>query len=581
MKKIKILPDNLINKIAAGEVVERPASVVKELIENSIDANATSIKIEIKDGGKKLIRVIDNGEGIEKDDLFLAFERHATSKIYREEDLYKISTLGFRGEALPSIASVSKIKARAKTKDSDTGYEILLEGGVIKNFHEVSMNNGFIIEVKDLFFNVPVRKKFLKKSETEFYHIENIFKRFSLIYPEIEFQLTHNLKKKYFFPRVKNIISRLEEIYSENIIEKLIPFKVEHEDIIIEGYISTPDLVLNSAREINIFVNKRFVKDKIILNAIKDGYASKISKGEYPYVILNINIPYDKVDVNVHPTKLEIKFKEPNKIYSAIKNSISMLFSENVYYNLKTHHDEKDSTTFEKIKNLIMETIPKYKFHKDEEVIEDEYPEFLTQPYVIEDEKGFFSRLKIIGTLFNSFIILEDTSKVYLIDQHAAHERINFERLKKQIKENSVEIKKFILPDLLEIPEQYKDILEAHIDFLSTIGFLIEKLDDKSYTLKGIPLILEDVDYKNFILTTLERLIELESTDEHEKIMDKILADIACASSIKSNTYLDEKSIRNFLKEFDFTPNNLTCPHGRPIIKEITKDEIFKWFKRK
>jgi len=575
MKKIKILPDNIINQISAGEIIERPASVVKELIENSIDANSTSIKVEIKDGGKKLIKVTDNGEGIARDDLFLAFERHATSKISDEKDLNKISTLGFRGEALPSIASVSKIKARSKTINQETGYEIIIEGGNVKKFFEVAMNEGFIIEVKDLFYNTPVRKKFLKKTETELFYIENVLKKFILIYPEIEFTFINNFRKKYFFPKAKNLLSRIEEVYNEEISSTLIPFKVEHEDIFIDGFISPPHINISTSREINLFVNKRFIKDRLILSAIKDAYSSKIPQGKYPYVILNINIPHDKVDVNVHPTKIEVKFAEPQKIYSVIKNSISMLFAENVYYKVK-EETEKKFNPFDNIKSFLVDIIGK----KEEEKAFKEEQEEINFEDNFQEEKGFFSKMKIIGSLFSSIIILEDGEKAYFIDQHAAHERINFEKLKKQIKENRVEIKKFLIPDIIELSEKYKNLLNEYLEAFKEVGFIIEKLDEKTFVLKGIPSILEDIDYRDFIISSIDEILVSGKTSTIENLKDKILSSIACKSSITANTYLDMNFIKKFLKELDNTPNNLTCPHGRPIIKEIPKEEIYKWFKR-
>ncbi len=580
-KKVKLLPEEIVNKIAAGEIIERPASVVKELMENSVDAKATSIKVEIKDGGKKLIKVIDNGEGMERDDLFLAFERHATSKIYKKEDLFKISTLGFRGEALPSIASVSKVKARAKTKDSDTGFEITIEGGKVKNLTEVSMNKGFIIEVKDLFFNVPVRKKFLKKSDTEYFHIENIFKKFVFVYPEIEFSLYKNGRRKLFFPKTNKLINRIYDIYKDEISENLIPFKVEHEDIFIEGFLSPPDITFLNPKEINFFVNGRYVRDKIILSAIKDAYSGKIEQGKYPLAIIYLNIPYDKVDVNVHPAKFEVKFAEPQKIYNLIKNSIATLFAENVYYYNKKLEKE-DISSFEKLKNKLKESVEKYfiKENEEKEEFEPIYEEVVKSKEDLFEEKGFFTKLNYIGTLFSSIIVLEDEEKVYFIDQHAAHERINFEKLKNQIKNNRIEIKKFLIPDILELPERLKPLLESYYDKLKDFGLIIEKFDNDTYVIKGIPSILGDIDFKDFIIELLYELDEIGNSIKDEMIKDKILSSIACKSSIKANVPLDEKSIKVLLKNLDETPNIKTCPHGRPIVKEFKKEEIFKWFKR-
>ena len=583
MKKIKLLPEHIINKIAAGEIIERPFSVVKELIENSIDANASSIKVEIKNGGKKLIKVIDNGDGVDRDDLFLAFERHATSKIKSEKDLERISTLGFRGEALPSIAAVSKIKACSKTKNSDTGFEIILEGGKVKNLTEISMNNGFHIEVKDIFFNVPVRKKFLKKDETEFFYIENIFKKFAFVYPQIEFVLIHNNRKKFFFPKVTKHIDRIYDILNDDVAGKLIPFKVEHEEIFVNGFISTLDLTVPNTKEINIFVNGRFIKDRIILSAIKDALINKIESGKYPYAIIYITIPYEKVDVNIHPTKLEVKFQNPQLIYTILKKAISNIFIENIYYKKEDLISEEEKFNFNKIKNFLKESVSKYISSKEEEEIFFDpihYEDQNFQPKDIFKEQGFFSKMKIVGSLFDTFIILENHDDFYLIDQHAAHERINFEKLKKQVIENRVEIKKFLIPEILEIKETSKILLEMYYEKLKDFGIIIEKFDDDSFILKGIPAVLENIEANDFIIQLLNDIHEKGTSIKKEEFINTILSSIACQSSIKANVFLDYNGIKNLLEDLDNTPNNMTCPHGRPIFKKFNKNDLYKWFKR-
>ncbi len=584
MKKIKLLPENIINKIAAGEIIERPFSVVKELVENSIDAKSTSIKIDIKNGGKKLIKVIDNGEGVDRDDLFLAFERHATSKIKNEKDLEKISTLGFRGEALPSIASVSKIRAASKTKDSDTGFEIILEGRKVKTLNEITMNNGFLIEVKDLFFNVPVRKKFLKRDETEFFYIESIFKKFAFVYPEIEFTLIHNGRKKYFFPKVKKYIDRIYEILDEKVAGKLVPFQVENEEIYVRGFISTPDITVPNTKEINIFVNGRFVKDRIILSAIKDALTGKIEHGKYPYAIIYLTIPFEKVDVNIHPTKLEVKFENPQLVYNTIKNAISNIFIEKLYHNYHVGSPiEEEKFNFDKIKNFFKESVSKYITTKNEENIFFEPIEYdenhITKKDIFQD-KGFFSKMKIVGSLFDTFIILENNDEFYLIDQHAAHERINFEKLKKQILENRIEIKKFLIPEIIEVNETTKKLIEVYYEKLKDFGIIIEKFDNESFILKGIPSVLENIEVNDFIIELLNDIHEIGSSLKKEEFLNTVLSSIACKSSIKANIYLDYNAIKNLIIELDNTPNNLTCPHGRPIFKKFNKDELYKWFRR-
>ncbi len=356
-RKIKLLPEKIVNKIAAGEVVERPASIVKELIENSIDAKADTIKVEIKDGGKKSIKVIDNGEGMPKEDLLMAFERYATSKIKDVNDLMKIQTLGFRGEALPSIASVSKIKARSKIPKDEIGFEINIEGGSIKNVNEVAANNGFTIEVKDLFYNVPVRRKFLKKTSTESFYIENVIKKAAICYPLFDITFINNGRTKTF-PKANNLLKRIEQIYSKEIADSLLPFRIEDEEVFISGYISTPDITSSNSYDINIFLNGRFVKDRTVYAAIRDAYKGKIFEKRYPYIFIFMNIPFDKVDVNVHPAKLEVRFHNENKIYTLVKNTLSTVLS-NDFKPFNKKIIEKAPDKFNNFKNFIKSSIEK------------------------------------------------------------------------------------------------------------------------------------------------------------------------------------------------------------------------------
>ena len=324
-KKIKLLPEKLINKIAAGEVVERPASIVKELLENAIDAKSDKIKIEIKDGGKKLIKITDNGEGLSMDDLFLAFERHATSKISTFDDLFNIQTLGFRGEALPSIAAVSKVKAMAKEESSDTGAEIIIEGGIVKKVSEIAMNRGFTIEVKDLFFNTPARLKFLKKSSTEYFHIESVIKRFLIANPHVGFTIINNNRTKYYNKTAK-LSDRIEQIYGTKISSFLLPFRIDEHEFSVHGYITPPEITSPSSYDINVFLNGRYIRDRTVYMAVRDAFKGKIFDKRFPYVFIFLEIPYDKVDVNVHPAKLEVKFQNEKRIYGVLREVLEKIF---------------------------------------------------------------------------------------------------------------------------------------------------------------------------------------------------------------------------------------------------------------
>ncbi len=583
--KIKLLPDTIINKIAAGEVVERPASIVKELVENSIDAKANKIKIEIKNAGQKLIKVSDNGEGLTRDDLLLAFERHATSKISDINDLYSITTLGFRGEALPSIASVSKIRTKSKTINCNIGFEIFLEGGVIKNVSEVAINPGFTIEVRDLFFNVPARLKFLKKPATENAYIDNVVKRFLLSNPLKEFTFISNNRTK-FYPKCKNIIDRIEQIYSENISSKLIPFTIEDEEFYISGYVSPPDITTAYSNDVSIFLNGRFIKDRTIYFAIKEAYKGKIFEKRYPYIFLYINIDPAKVDINVHPAKLEVKFHNSQRLFNLIRNNIQTVISCSSISFEKPTNDDNPIDSFDKFKNFIKSSIEKYRVKEDIDLgIHDDLDEDITfekhfSINTVETETNFYKSLDYIGNFLDTFLIFKKGESIYIIDQHAAHERIQLEKLKSNLSSGQKIVKKLLMPEILDISENEKAILLKFLDKINQLGVFIEQFDEKTLVLKGMPAMLEHIDPKELIEILIKEFEYKNSSHTIDEINEKILASIACKSAIKAGTRLDTKNISFLLKELDSVPNNRTCPHGRPILIEITRNEIFKRFKR-
>jgi DNA mismatch repair protein MutL len=586
-KKIKLLPEKLINKIAAGEVVERPASVVKELLENAIDAKSDKIKIEIKDGGKKLIKITDNGEGMSMDDLFLAFERHATSKISKFDDLYNIHTLGFRGEALPSIAAVSKIKATTKSDAKDTGAEIIIEGGIVKKVSEIAMNRGFSIEVKDLFFNTPARLKFLKKAATEYFHIDNVIKRFLIVNPYVDFTVINNNRGKHY-PKCKKLSHRIREIYGERISSYLLPFRIEDNDFLIHGFITPPEITSPSSYDINVFLNGRYIRDRTIFSAIRDALKGKIFDKRFPYVFIFIEMAHDKVDVNVHPAKLEVKFQNEKRIYSVLREILEKIISESsVFLQNKSIPESKDET-FSKVKNFIKSSIEKYMPQKSEAMnndffVQDSYQSMDKESEIFTEKKDngkYFSSLEIIGTFLDTFIILKDKDRLILLDQHAAHERIQMEKFKKQLQERKVLMKKFLIPEILELNESHKKIFEKHFEKFSELGFLIDKLDDKTFILKGIPVILQDINMSELIEILTEEFEKKGTQDILTDVNENILAKFACKAAIKAGVKLDDKSITHLLQELDSIPNNRTCPHGRPVIIELTKNEILKRFKR-
>ena len=571
--KIKILPDNLTNKIAAGEVIERPASIVKELLENSIDAKSTNIVVEIESGGKKLISVSDNGIGMDKNNALLSIERYATSKIKKEDDIFKIESLGFRGEAIPSIASVSKFELISKDEISESATKIIIEGGKIKNVSEVGTKKGTKITIKNLFFNVPARKKFLKGENTETGYIAELFTSLAIFWNDIQFKFINNGKKIYSYQQ-NSSEERILDVLKINKKEYLLKISSENEYAQISGFISSPNLTRSNAKKIYIYINGRNIKDRVLSKALFEGYSSKLVKGKFPVAVLFIKIPFDEVDVNVHPSKSEVRIENIGKIYQMLESAVSET--------LETINETKWEENFYEPqimrRDKVREEITLWQ--KNESLFFEE--EHNAQDFNIEEKSVSFKSLKILGQFNKTYILCEDTKdkNLIIIDQHAADEIIVFEKLKKEFYKNYIKSQILLIPITIEIGFRETQFLNDIMKNLNSLGFDIENFGDRTFIIKAVPYMLSEKPIEPLINEIIEKNISITGKINFEEILDESLITIACHSAIRAGQNLSFFDMQNILENLDKCKAPSNCPHGRPTWIKFEKKFLDKSFSR-
>lgn len=613
MDRINLLDTEISNKIAAGEVVERPASVVKELIENSIDAGAKHIDIEIEDGGQSLIRVIDDGMGIHPGDIEKAFLPHATSKISNIDDLFKIITMGFRGEALPSIAAVSKISLASKQKDMLSGKEVSFHGGINIGFKEEAMNEGTLIEVRDLFYNVPARKKFLKSMARETALIGDIINRISLSHADIAFSFTNNQKLQFNSYGNGNIVDVIRKVYGKNTCDNLIKFQNYGDELSIYGYIGNSEISRGSRNNQSIFVNKRFIKSRLVTAAVENAFKSFATINKFPFFVIYIDIYPELIDVNIHPSKSEIKFKDErfifkfifDSVHSAIKESVKESFmlpeeeghietdtSEELTFdfdNIQIHAtqeennkpdyplDNNDNVQYisHNIREKSIVDIPVYLSNDVNKTIDN----ISENQFNNVRETAKFPDIKIIGQFDKTYIIGEQSKNLYLLDQHAAHEKIMFERYTKEIRNHKVVIQTLLIPEVIELNiDDYSYFIE-NLEIFKTAGFNVEEFGDNTIIIKEVPYVIGKSKTRNLFLSILDNLKNLGSGKTEEYKYDTI-ARMACRSAVKANEELTMDEMKSLLEDLRYCDEPFNCPHGRPTIIKLTLYELEKLFKR-
>ena len=594
MKNVKLLDTNTINKISAGEVVERPASCVKELVENSIDAQAKRIEIEILNGGKSLIRVTDDGEGMNKENSLLAIKRHATSKLENVRDLLNISTLGFRGEALPTIAAVSNFSMQTRRADDELGNFIKIDGGKISDNHEIGCKVGTTILVENLFFNTPARLKFLKTTSTEANKIHEIITKLALSHPEISFKFINNNKISLTTPGTGKIFDTITAIYGTDLSAELIEINFEIPDVKITGFVGKPNFLKSYRNWQTFIVNGRIISNRTISKAVEESYKNLIHKNGYPLAILNFFVPQNSIDVNVHPQKIEIKFEDEGKIFKSVYRAISESFSteknlekiavapENIIYetvDLKDYfgEDKKISTEkniFAAEKDIEDEIISEKNF-----VAEKIIPEKKSVEKNIPHEKIFTEKLIPIGQIDLCYIIAKNNSDLYIIDQHAAHERILFDKLSSY--SEKIPAQRLLIHKILKFDSRESSIIENNLEIFEKLGFTMEMSGENEFRLIEIPADASDSDSEDMLREIIASIVENEITENiSANIRKNILAVTACKAAIKSGQELNFKQMQIILDDLAKTPNPHTCPHGRPTIIKFSSNDLAKMFKR-
>lgn len=643
MAKIQLLDQKTIDNIAAGEVIERPASVVKELVENAVDAKANAVTVEIKDGGMTLIRVTDNGIGIPKDQVKTAFLRHATSKIRSVEDLLSVSSLGFRGEALSSISAVAQVELVTKTAESFSGVSYKIYGGEEEAFDDIGAPDGTTFLVKNLFYNTPARRKFLKSATTEAGYVEQMMVHIALSHPEISFKFIHNNKNKIYTSgngKVKDIIYH---IYGRDVAGALIPIEAQNEDVKVTGFVAKPYVSRGNRNYESYFINGRYIKSSIIYKAIEEGYRTFTMKHRYPFVCLDFKIDQELLDVNVHPTKMEIRFRNGREIYELVVDAVraALLQKDLVQDVLKetpkkkelpktkevkkpepfevnrrkeevqkvdqqgqavqqqvekqrqgvqqqiekpSHPVKKTLTASESSKNTKKPTYAGLNYNTQKK----EFPQYKTDELssnqmTLREDPVFSVQArpdrKILGQLFKTYWLIEYEDQLFIMDQHAAHEKVNYERLMKNFKEKEIYSQRLEPPMVVTVSMTEAEALTRYKDAFAGLGFTIESFGGNEYCIREVPANLYGIGERDLFMELLDAVSQENGTLDTEVIASKI-ATMACKMSIKGNQRVSLMEVEHLLDELMKLENPYQCPHGRPTIIKMSKYEIDKKFKR-
>ena len=642
MADIKVLDKSVWGKIAAGEVVEKPASIVKELVENSIDAKAKNITIEIRDGGTTLISILDDGMGIKKDQLKLAFLPHATSKLKDIDDLYNLQTMGFRGEALASICAVSKVELTTKTNENEIGNKIVMQGGEEISMNKIACNTGTNIKVTNLFYNTPARAKFLRKNKTEENDITSYVEKLMLSHKEINFKYIVDDKMIYNTTNC-SLLDIIYTIYGKDVAENMIEVDYKKDNYRIYGYISKPTHSKSNRTYQSLFVNNRYCINQLISASISRAYENFMMKGKFPVYVLFLDLPTNCVDVNVHPNKLEVKFDNSQHIYGLFNDAVFLALSKQTHI-VEALEDEKYSSSgftsfdetpiFNKVEkdegisfsdeeqkqtenyneknNEIYESeinyndnisnyaktttsnnqssqiyTPKETYIFTDSNIEEKQKikineslqnEIKEQKEQVTYQKLFDSEKRIIGIAFKTYIIVEKDDNLYLIDQHAGHERFLFDKFMKQVENNDILVQNLLVPYILNVNNKEQEYLESNLDLLKSYGFDIEYFGSNSYKISSIPMLLQNVNLKEYFEDVLSDMNT--KVKKPNEIVRRMIATMACKAAVKAGNTLSSDEVDILLNMLKENNNTLLCPHGRPIVIVFERNQLEKMFKR-
>lgn len=668
MHNIQVLDQITIDKIAAGEVIERPASVVKELVENAIDAGAKAVTVEIKEGGISYIRIADNGCGIERDDVQNAFLRHSTSKIRSADDLYHISSLGFRGEALSSIAAVSQVEMITKTKNTLLGTRYVIAGGKEEAFEDTGASNGTTFLIRQLFYNVPARRKFLKTAVTEASHVGDLMLRLALSHPEISFQFINNGQSKLHTSGNGNLKDVIYHVYGREITANLLPLEFEKNGVRLSGYIGAPLISRGNRNFENYFINGRYVKSNIIYRAIEDAYKDFSMQHKFPFTVFHLTIDGEHVDVNVHPTKMELRFNNQQEVYNTIYEAVDHTlhkkelipevtldvkvpkaetpvkpvtptrpetlarpvtptrpaapekpkippkeerdldyFMEQMKKRVKSYHQQNSSAEVkskteifrpERSTDRIREAVSQYKsaaraakpettptapsatVHERKPVAPPEKPEqmeLFKDKFLDKEKKADY---KLIGQVFDTYWLVQFEESLYIIDQHAAHERVLYERTLRELKTREFTSQMISPPIILNLTMQEASLLKENMDRFTRIGFEFEEFGQDSYAVRSVPANLFSIAKKDLLIEMIDHLSDELNRNQASDLIDEKIASMSCKAAVKGNMKLSTAEVDTLIGELLLLDNPYHCPHGRPTIISMTKRELEKKFKR-
>ncbi|TCT26686.1 DNA mismatch repair protein MutL [Melghiribacillus thermohalophilus] len=622
MGKIQLMPEKLANKIAAGEVVERPASVVKELVENSIDAGSSWIKVELEEAGLSLIKVMDDGEGMTEEDCVQAFHRHATSKIRTEDDLFRVRTLGFRGEALASIASVSRLTIRT-SPGNQAGCMLQLDGGQIQQKDKTDARKGTEITVKDLFYNTPARLKYMKTIHTELGHVTDVLNRMALSHPDVRFECHHNGKRLFYTSGRGDLLQVSAQIYGIQTAKKMVAVKSETLDFTIDGFVAKPEVTRSNRNYISTIINGRYIKSHLLNKAVIEGYSTLLPIGKYPLAVLQIQMDPYLVDVNVHPAKLEVRFSKERELFEAVKEAVyialknerlipegkktvkprhpsyqpSFSFDQSSSsQDTRNKREEPTWNQWDRIKesnareddiqgedgNAIKHVSRKTESHQEPVEKQSDLEESqknTEQGNETRDENSRIPEMEPIGQLHGTYILAQNEEGLYIIDQHAAQERIKYEYYREQLSRPTEDIQELLVPITLDFTRKEALFLQDHLEQLNQIGLFMEPFGENSFIVRSHPAWFPEGEEEETIRELVDQILETQKIDL-KKLRNDAAALMSCKRSIKANHYLNKNEMARLLNDLRACDEPYTCPHGRPIIIFFSEYELEKMFKR-
>lgn len=596
--KIIVMSEELSNRIAAGEVVERPSSIVKELIENSLDAGATDILVELEGGGKRSIKVVDNGGGIDRDDVALAFERHATSKIYTFEDIHRIDSFGFRGEAMASIASISRIEMLTRRTGAPSGTRAVVQGGKIEEVIDAGCPVGTSVRVTDIFYSTPARKKFMKGDSTERAHCMDAIVRLALSNPGVKIRVLADGRTILTVPRTEDLSERIALVFGEDFNSHTLAVEGRKGDATLRGVISMPDHTRSNAKGQFYFVNNRFIRDKALNHSVITAYRRVIEPRRFPYVVLFIDIPTDDVDINVHPSKMEVRFRTPSEIYGLIRETLSRSLA-GMPVTLPDFQRSPDT-----YQERVGETLKRYTLQSGAEkrIFAMNPPRAVmgTPPGPLGSEEGIggrpdlfadripvspgetvsFASLTYLGQVAGTYLVFSSDGALILMDQHAAHERVLFEKLKAS-KGGEVAAQGLLIPEVVTLPPGRFDLLMDTVDVLEELGLGVERYGENTVVVKQVPAFLTGCNLEALISDVIEEIGDTGRTENIDETRDKLLALMACKGAVKANDTLTASEVAALCEDLDAIPFAATCPHGRPLYTVIGLRDLERMFRRR